>query len=191
MQFLPKHLAEQDISLKFLQILLWGIFALSACIRSYWQTCPSCCIVKWSHFRAVSPRLYLWLHGPSDLPGCQSGWQESNPTGMEAGKMHFAVATRPVHHYHGCQSSRAAWASWSGCEEVSEGPVSVLVQPGAVGAPHEGQQHRGHQPQPRASGQPALKRVPGLGDQSTGRDHTQWGNPESHGTCWSTEGSQG
>lgn len=157
-QFLPKHLAEQDISLKFLQILLWGIFALSACIQSYWQTCPSRCIVKWNHFRAVSPRLCLWLHGPSDLPDCQSGWQESNPTGMETGKMRITVTTGPMHDCHGCQSSWAASASSSGEEEVSERHGSVLMQQGAVGAPREGQQHRGHQSQPRASGKSVVKR---------------------------------
>lgn len=136
-QFLPNHPAEQDISLKFPQILLWGIFALSACIQSYWQTRPSCCIIKWNHFRAASPRLYLWLRGPSNLPGCQSGWQESSPTGTETGKMHITMTTGPMHDCHGCPSSWAAWASSSGYEEVSEGHGSVLMQQSAMGAPHE------------------------------------------------------
>lgn len=59
-----------------------------------------------------------------------------------------------VHHCHGCHSAWAASASSSGEQGVSEGHGSVLMQQGAVGAPHEGQQHRGHQPQPRPSGQP-------------------------------------
>lgn len=112
--------------------------------------------------RAVSRRLYLWLHGPSNLPDCQSGWQESNPTGMETGKMHITMTTGPVHDCHVCQSSWAACASSSGYEEVSEGHGSVLMQQGAVGAPREKQQHRKHQLQPRASGQSVMKRwVPG------------------------------
>lgn len=55
-------------------------------LQSYCQACPGCCIITYSCFRAVSPRLCLQLHGPSNLPGCQSDWEETNPTGWRLGR---------------------------------------------------------------------------------------------------------
>ena len=137
--------------------MLWGISSLSACIRSCWQICPSCCIIKWSHFRAVSPRLiFSYVAHPISLNVNQAvkkpvlpGWRLGRCALQWLwGQCTIVTDANQVGQSKPLHLRRRRYLKAMGVSRCSGGlPMEAASTRRSWG-----------QPQPRASGKPVVKR---------------------------------